>query len=319
MIKVSVIVPIYKVEQYIEVCVRSLFEQTMKAEIEYLFINDCSPDQSLDILKLVMTEYPDRIPQIRIIDLPENKGTAYVRTLGLKEAKGEYIIFCDSDDWTDKEMYETMYAAAKEQNVDIVTCNYIRHDKSGVYKSSYSYKSNTKDVIRTLSEQHIFKFSVVTNKMVRRSIFTNNDCFPYQGINVAEDMNMWIRVFHYANTLYHLSDCYFYHYNRMNENSVCVATKQNYDFWISTKNNIERIADFLLSVKDVDYKTTCNFLKFFEKNSFRNVMTEKEFYNTWKESHVDIMKYKYYSLKSRIVMTIAYSSYCLFKFILGSK
>ena len=76
--KVSVSVPIYNVEKYIEKCVRSLFEQTLD-DIEYIFVNDCTPDKSMDILRRVLVEYPQRQEQVKVIDHKVNKGSATVR------------------------------------------------------------------------------------------------------------------------------------------------------------------------------------------------------------------------------------------------
>lgn len=80
-IKLSIITPIYKVEQYIERCVRSLMEQTMKDNIEFIFINDCTPDNSIQILKQVIKDYPNRKKQIRIVKNDSNLGISEVRKL----------------------------------------------------------------------------------------------------------------------------------------------------------------------------------------------------------------------------------------------
>lgn len=100
MIKVSVIIPVYNVEKYIEHCARSLMEQTLM-DIEYIFVDDCTPDHSMEILQRVLTDYPERLESIRIIHHTQNSGLATVRNTGLQIAQGEYIIHCDSDDWVE--------------------------------------------------------------------------------------------------------------------------------------------------------------------------------------------------------------------------
>ena len=94
--KISIIVPIYNVEQYIERCARSLFEQTYD-DIEYVFVDDCSPDNSLNILYEVLNDYPHRISNVKIIRHIENKGLTAARNSGLEVATGDYIAHCDSD------------------------------------------------------------------------------------------------------------------------------------------------------------------------------------------------------------------------------
>ncbi|MCS2593772.1 glycosyltransferase family 2 protein [Bacteroides thetaiotaomicron] len=96
---VSVIVPVYRAEKFIQRCARSLFEQTLE-EMEFVFVNDCTPDSSMVILRGDnKKEYPNRARQIRIVEHDQNKGSATARNTGLDNAHGSYIIYCDSDDW----------------------------------------------------------------------------------------------------------------------------------------------------------------------------------------------------------------------------
>ena len=129
--KVSVIIPIYGVEKYIERCARSLFEQTLD-DIEFIFIDDCSPDKSVEILKTILDEYKQIINTrkwaISIEKMPINSGLPAVRKYGVKMANGEYIVHCDSDDWIDSRMLNKMYQKGKEYNADIVVCDYFKSD-----------------------------------------------------------------------------------------------------------------------------------------------------------------------------------------------
>ena len=105
--KVSVIIPVYNAGKYIERCVRSLFEQTLD-DIEYIFVDDCSPDDSMDVLQKVLSEYPQRKENVTLIRHKANTGQSGARKSGMHVAKGEYIIHCDADDWVDLDMYERM-------------------------------------------------------------------------------------------------------------------------------------------------------------------------------------------------------------------
>ena len=125
--KVSVIIPVYGVENYIERCARSLFEQTLD-DIEYLFIDDCTPDQSIKVLQQLLEEYPQRKHQVIIHRMEHNSGQAAVRKWGMQNATGEYVIHCDSDDWVDLDMYRAMYEKAKSDNSDFVVCDFIVTD-----------------------------------------------------------------------------------------------------------------------------------------------------------------------------------------------
>lgn len=106
--KVSVIIPVYGVEKYIERCARSLFEQTLE-DMEFIFVDDSTRDNSIDILLEVINEYPQRKNQIKILTHEVNKGLPAARQTGIKAAKGDYIAHCDSDDWVTPNAYQEMY------------------------------------------------------------------------------------------------------------------------------------------------------------------------------------------------------------------
>ena len=126
-VKISVCIPVYGVDNYIEQCARSLFEQTMQEGIEFIFVNDCTPDKSIEILKQVLEEYPHRKDQVKILHHDQNKGLVAARDTALQIARGDYIIHCDPDDWVELDMYETMYNEAVKNDADMVYCGAQRH------------------------------------------------------------------------------------------------------------------------------------------------------------------------------------------------
>lgn len=116
--KISIIVSVYGTEQYIERCVRSLFEQTLD-DIEYIFIDDCSPDRSIEILNRVLVEYPYRREHVKIHSMSRNCGPIS-RFYGLNLATGDYIFYCDSDDWVEKDTCQACYSMAEADSLDVV-------------------------------------------------------------------------------------------------------------------------------------------------------------------------------------------------------
>lgn len=126
--KVSVIIPIYGVEKYIERCARSLFEQTLD-DIEYLFVDDCTPDKSIEILERIIDEYQPRLAAerkvVRIERMPTNSGLPAVRRHGIQLCTGDYVIHCDSDDWVSETMYKELYDYAVCEKSDLVFCDYF--------------------------------------------------------------------------------------------------------------------------------------------------------------------------------------------------
>lgn len=124
--KVSVIVPVYNSSKYLERMLVSLFAQTLK-EMEFIFVDDCSTDNSLEILYDYEKKDPDRVI---IIKSDKNGGPGGARNIGLQYASGEYIGFADSDDYIKPEMYKCMYKKAMEDDYDIVECGYYSERKN---------------------------------------------------------------------------------------------------------------------------------------------------------------------------------------------
>lgn len=138
MIKVSVIVPVYNVEEYLEKCLESLVDQTLK-DIEIIVVNDGSPDNSQEIID----RYSKKYKNIKSYK-KENGGLSDARNYGLKKASGKYISFVDSDDYIAPNMLENMYNHAIKNKLDIVVCDTINvyPDKEQYLISNYQYSEN---------------------------------------------------------------------------------------------------------------------------------------------------------------------------------
>ena len=148
--KVSVIVPVYKVEPWIRECMDSLVNQTLnlKKEIEIICIDDGSPDNCGKILD----EYKQKYSSVKVIH-QKNGGVSRARNAGLDIATGEYITFVDPDDYLDLRAYEFMYKYAKKDNIDILHCNY-----RGLYDGHYDYvnKIDFSDVPAITAKNYIY-------------------------------------------------------------------------------------------------------------------------------------------------------------------
>lgn len=151
--QVSIIVPVYNVENYIERCLNSLVNQTFK-DIEIITINDGSTDKSLELLN----KYAKEDIRVSVIDLGD-EGVSYCRNLGIEKANGKYIMFVDSDDWIDSNMVEVMYKKAEENNLDLVMCSYIRE-----------FKDHSKEKIFNFPEEIIYKGNEVKNELLRKLV-----------------------------------------------------------------------------------------------------------------------------------------------------
>lgn len=215
MYQVSVIIPIYKTEKYIERCAISLFEQTLKS-IEYIFINDYTPDNSIQLLENVLKRYPNRISDIKIINHEKNRGLAAARNTGRSIAQGEYIIDCDSDDWVESNAYEQMYQQAKNTNSDIVVCDwneiYATHIK---HTHVIPLTNNIDCVIAILSGQ---MHGGVWNKLIKKSLYKEHHITCTEGINFLEDLSVTYRLFYFAKSITYINKP-LYNYSKENINS----------------------------------------------------------------------------------------------------
>lgn len=280
--KISVIVPIYNVSAYIERCVRSLLEQTLD-DIEYIFINDCTPDNSMEILETVLNDYPQRKLQTRIFKMPTNSRQAAVRRHGIKLATGKYLIHCDADDWVDTNLYEKMYNEAVCSNADIVICP-IR-DEFENYGQNRPIRNLPQTCREVLKNWYCYCIGMFAwNKLVKRSIYQDYHILPYEGINMWEDNGLFLRIFYYANKLSSINGA-AYHYNRANNSAMThgygksaveqmMACAQQIDTFFKSKPDYK------------DFEKTVLALKFFARI---NLITDSyeslcEYYSTFPES-----------------------------------
>lgn len=318
--KVSVIVPVYKVEKYIERCAVSLFEQTLD-DIEYLFIDDCTPDKSIEILKQVLEEYPQRKNQVVIHRMEHNSGQAKVREWGMRNATGEYVLHCDSDDWVDVHMYEEMYKKAKEKNADVVLCDYYESD--GVSKKLMNDFLPNK-VEDTMSSTLLKKTrSVLWNKLVRRSIYKNNIMYPVA--NNAEDYTLLVQIVYYSKSFVYLNKpLYFYYYNT---NSLTrLKTKENIiNIFNQSMLNIRIVENFLNENKSLSkYSDELDCIKVIEKELLISYSFDKTLYKVWNEAYKEIFPRILFNnnitLRRKLrFLSIKYRMYPIIRFMLNQK
>lgn len=123
---ISVIIPIYNVEKFVERCILSIINQTYTKEVECIIVNDCTPDSSMKIVERLVADYKGQI-RFKLLNHERNKGIAAVRNTGLNAASGDYIIYIDSDDYCEQDMLEKMYTKAVEEDADVIVADFGIH------------------------------------------------------------------------------------------------------------------------------------------------------------------------------------------------
>ncbi len=220
--KISVIVPIYNVAQYIERCVCSLMEQTL-TDMEFIFVNDCTPDDSMTVLRRVLKEYPARASQVKIVEHEKNRGSAAVRKTGMEIAIGEYIIYCDSDDWVEKDMYEKLLEKAIETGADIVGCDFYNDYVGRSVVQKQSFVQDSKECVRKMlrGELHCSTW----NKLISRKLWKQSDVSFKEGVNMWEDVSVIVPLCFKANKIAYVSES-LYHYVHYNETSYTYSVSE---------------------------------------------------------------------------------------------
>ncbi len=213
-IKVSVCVPVFGVEKYIERCVRSLFEQTVNEGIEFVFVDDCTQDDSFDILERVLNEYPDRKSQVTIIRHIENKGLAQARVTGIEHARGEYVMHCDSDDYLCADTLEKLLQPIIiDPSYDIVSGSVNSIYPNRIVKIESPKLTDPAEVAKCMIMRHIP--CNIWNRLIRRSLYKN---LEIPNINNGEDYVTTCRLFKKASKIANI-EAITYNYTHENESS----------------------------------------------------------------------------------------------------
>ena len=230
--KVSVIVPIYNVEKYLEKCINSLLSQTLE-DIQIILVNDGSKDNSGNIAKECEKNNKNRIIYVE----KENGGLSDARNYGLKYATGDFIAFLDSDDYIEKNAYEEMYNKAIEENADYVECDFIWEFPNKIrVDKQYPYK-NKKEMLS-------FVRVVAWNKLIKRQLITDNNLEFPKGLRY-EDVEFTYKLIPFINKFAYV-DKPFIHYvqregsiaNVQNERTAEIFTVLNNVIEFYKKNNI---------------------------------------------------------------------------------
>ena len=207
--KISIIIPIYKVEDYISKCIKSVIAQSYH-NLEIILIDDGSPDRCGDICD----DYAERDSRIRVIHR-QNGGISAARNSGLEVATGEYVLFVDSDDYIHPDMVERMHDVALNKQADVVVCDYVKvneDEEIEIPEESRQVIDITEDnrLNYMLGETKII-FTVVWNKLYKRKLFQNIR-FPEGKLH--EDEFVTYKLLHSAGKVCYLKDAFYYYVQR---------------------------------------------------------------------------------------------------------
>ncbi len=287
MVKVSVIVPVYNVENYLRRCLDSVINQTLE-DIEIICINDGSTDSSLEILN-EYSKIDDRI----IVSSQENQGVSVARNHGIKIAKGEYFYFIDPDDWIELECLDKLYWHAVYNNSDIVLFNSIEHQKNNELRERI-YLPTDEDIDYTnfVFDVHynksllLNKFNVVWSILYKSSLIKDNN-IKFPRLRMFEDAVFHVETLILAKRISYVPE-FLHHYNRLNQNSLQNKTTK-YNKRLALFEGIDKIEEILnkygyyeeFKIRFFKFKIKQNMLNF---KMINNEEFKEEFYNKlWKD------------------------------------
>lgn len=253
MILISVIMPVYNVEKYLSISVDSILNQTF-INFELILIDDGSTDNS----GILCDEYAAQDSRIRVIHV-QNGGVSNARNIGLKQARGKYVYFCDSDDYLDSQAFEIIIKTLERYHADLLIFGYyFKSDiKSSVNQQSIdSYPVSWNDSIFYPSKESIKESLVdlwnkslmynIWNKVYRLDIIKSNDIEFSIKLTMGEDLDFTNKYFIHCNSFYVLKDC-FYYYIREREGSA--TTRYVKDWFEIRVEEHERLLDFFSKYK----------------------------------------------------------------------
>ena len=206
--KVSILVPVYGVEKFIGRCAESLFNQTY-GNIEYIFVNDCTKDGSISVLKETLSHFPEREAQVRIVNHTQNRGLAAARNTVVTEATGEFIMHVDSDDYVDEHIVEKAMRKQQENDADIVVIDFLKAYPTFTVPRHYLSFAQPKDYcIDVLARKSPIS---IWAKLIRRSLYMDNGIVCKEGCNQGEDFQVLPVLLYNAKRIVNLHEALYYY------------------------------------------------------------------------------------------------------------
>ena len=238
---VSIIVPVYNVERFVENCIRSVMRQTYDGNIECVVVDDCGTDNSMGIVEKLVFEYNGPI-SFKIVHHTSNRGLSAARNTGISNASGDYLLFLDSDDWLHEDICKETCNCAYSHHADLVMFNQMRlwgnegetdrHAKSYKY-STEGFKTQTEAIDIILEDEG----TAAWNKLYRRNLF---DKITYPEGFYYEDEGTSYKIIIQSSCIYYLDKVLYYHY----WHPGCITTLGNKKVWNDrAMMNVQRYCD----------------------------------------------------------------------------
>lgn len=287
MAKISIIVPVYNMEHYLDNAIDSLINQTL-ANIEIICIDDCSTDNSLKILN----DYANKDSRIKIIPLEQNKGTGYARNIAIDKATGEYIMFLDPDDWYSLDACEKAYNKIKTNDDDVVFFDYYKYnEKKEKYYIDDTYSKNLTQLkdfksINAATEAPIPYMACCYAKIYKTKLLQEQKCYFSESIT-GEDIIFAIDTTIKATKISFLNEpLVFYRINQPTKTREMFLNRR-IKFWNEIFDNREKTYELLMQ-----WNKTSGFMESCIYNFINTTLGSYNFYTRNNDLATKIKIYK---------------------------
>lgn len=292
---ISVVVPVYNVEKYLNRCIDSILNQTLK-KIEIILVDDGSTDNS----PFICDEYCDRYENIKVIHKKNNR-VAAARNDGIKLATGKYIALVDSDDWIESNMLEEMYNKAEEFHTDITMCDFRKVGVESEYTVSQPIREGYYD--RDMIESELFPCLIMFENiefpptisnwtcLFRREFLIENNLFYDEDIHYCEDSIFGSKAMYNANGFYYMKNRYFYNYFYNPNSTTSTCNMKKWDSYLIINQRLKEYFkdskfDFSRQIKINMLYFTLNFLEETKKSNLPLYKKKEVFRRLFNDTNV---------------------------------
>ena len=288
--KISIVVPVYGVESYIEKCARSLFGQTLD-DLEFIFVDDCTKDRSIEVVKKALLDYPNRSNQTFFLKHDCNKGLPAARKTGILAAHGEYIYHCDSDDWVDLKLCEEMYQVSVDNDYDfLISDYYVTIDGVDTIKKGCSGLDGfTHDrIVRQMLPGRI-PF-MVWNKLIKLDLYKQIENYPTS--THGEDLGLILQLALFAKRIGYIPNAY-YHYIADSNTATHRLNEEKYlkNFYESI-NNAKLVDVFFKEHSTYNkYKDSIEYMKLIQRDRILPIIQDDKYFSLWKQTFPEINRH----------------------------
>lgn len=300
MIKISVVIPVYNTEKYINKCLDSIVSQSLK-EIEIIIVNDGSYDNS----NLLIEQYKKLDERIVVIN-KKNGGLSSARNAGIKRARGKYIINIDSDDWIEQDYFKDLYIKAEENDLDIVISDFYYDYGNGIVKYTSDGFISENEIVGSKNYIELFLkgniFPAVWNKMYKTKLYLENQIFHPEGISLGEDLGTTPLLAQKAKRIGKINKAYLHYMQNLDSLTKSNPTKRIYELIFVFKLLEKKIEKFKKSDMNLKKIQSIGLLIF---NSTYDL--KDNFYNDALEYYVSLFKEDYTYKKLPLKIKIYYS------------